>query len=101
MFVDSQLLLHKKSQSISELSPALKKSTSPQTSPLLKRAFSPSQARKKNAKPKRSTTLPRAREIQRSPKLVSIVTHDSFNENVLEVEGEGDEEAIMEDVTQL
>ncbi len=104
MFVDSQLLVHTKSQSVSELSPALKKSSnSPQTSPLLKRALSPSEIRKKVTRPKRSITLPRAREIQHQklPKLVSILTRDSFSENVLEVEGEGDEEALEEDVTQL
>lgn len=85
MFVDSQLLLHKKSQSVSELAPAIKKSsTSPQTSPLLKRALSPSEIRRKGTRPRRSVTLPR--EIKkRSPKVVSIVVPQR---EVEEVEGE-------------
>ena len=75
MFVDSQLLLHKKSQSVCELTPALKKPppSSPQTSPLLKRALSPSE-RKKSSKPRRSITLPREVHKKRSPKMVSIIT---------------------------
>ena len=103
MFVDSQLLVHTKSQNVCDISPGLKKSsTSPQTSPLLKRALSPSEVRKKITKPKRSITLPRAREAQHQkvPKLVSIISHDSFSENVLEVEGEG-EEALEEGITEL
>ena len=91
MFVDSQLLLHKKSQSTSsEHSPAIKKSSSsPQTSPLLKRALSPSE-RKRGAKPKRSITLPGDRELQqqRVPKVVSIVTPDELDKNVPEVDVE-------------
>lgn len=103
MFVDSQLLLHKKSHSVCELSPAIKKSSSsPQTSPLLRRALSPSEVRKRGTKPKRSITLPRAREVQhqRSPKVVSIVTPDGFNENVLEDDAEL-EESLVEGMTQL
>jgi len=101
MFVDSQLLLHTKSQKVCEISPGVKKSSSsPQTSPLLKRALSPSEVRKKTAKPKRSITLPRAREAQHQklPKLISLISHDSFSENVLEVEGE---EALEEGITEL
>ena len=101
MFVNSQLLLHKKSHSVCESSPTVKKSSSsPQTSPLLRRAISPSGI-KRGAKPKRAITIPRAREIQyqRSPKVVSIVTPDSFGGKVPEVEGE--EEGLLESVTQF
>ena len=57
MIVDSQLLLHKKSHSACELTPPTQKKGSPTTSPLLKRAVSPSSERKK---PRRSVTLPRS-----------------------------------------
>lgn len=104
MFVDSQLLQHTRSQNVCDISPNLKKSSnSPQTSPLLKRALSPSEIRKKNAKPKRSVTMPRAREVQHQklPKLVSIVTPDSFSENVLEVEEGDPTEEVEEGITEL
>lgn len=94
MFVDSQLLLHKKSQSVSELTPAIKKPpSSPQTSPLLKRALSPSEVRKKGAKPRRSITLPR--DVKRSRKVVSIIMPSKQSEKVKE------EEEFVEDVTML
>lgn len=115
MFVDSQLLLHKKSQSVSELASSRKKpSTSPQTSPLLKRALSPSsEARRKGARPRRSITLPREVNKKRSPKMVSIVTppqhhhrhhhhhhspHQQQQEGVAEVE---EEEELVEATTLL
>lgn len=64
MIVESQLIMHKKSHSASELTPpGQKKCASPitQTSPLLKRAVSPSESR---AKPRRSVTLPRSQKIK-------------------------------------
>ena len=92
MFVDSQLLMHKKSNSVCELAPAIKKSSvSPQTSPLLRRALSPSEVRKKGTKPRRSITLPRDKEVKRPAKVVSIITpQQSFD---MEEEGEDVEEA--------
>ena len=59
MFVDSKLLMHKKSYSACELTPPAPKKVSPNTSPLLKRAMSPSE-RRKFYHPKRSETLPRS-----------------------------------------
>ena len=59
MFVDSKLLVHKKSYSACELTPPVPKKSSPNTSPLLKRAMSPSE-RKRFYTPKRSETLPRS-----------------------------------------
>lgn len=100
MFVDSQLLTHKKSHSVCELSAAAKKtSTSPQTSPLLKRAISPSEARRRAAKPRRSITLPREVSKKRSPKMVSIVTPPHRNQGVEEVDEE--EEGPIEATTLL
>ena len=58
MIVDSQLLMHKKSHSACELTPPSGKRTSPHTSPLLKRAVSPSSERKT---PRKSVTLPKAK----------------------------------------
>lgn len=94
MFVDSQLLMHKKSLSVCELTPSMKKpSTSPQTSPLLKRALSPSEVRKKGSRPRRSITLPR--EVKkRSPKMVSIITPPHRME-------EEEEEELIEATTLL
>ena len=67
--------MHKKSHSVCELTPAYRKPpSSPHTSPLLKRALSPSSERKKSNKPRRSVTLPREVHKKRSPKVVSIVT---------------------------
>lgn len=100
MFVDSQLLMHKKSHSVCELSPSVKRTpSSPQTSPLLKRALSPSEVRRKGAKPRRSITLPREVSKKRSPKMVSIVTPPKRNEDVEEVEEE--EEGLVEATTLL
>ena len=60
MIVESQLLMHKKSHSACELTPLSQKKGSPQTSPLLKRAVSPSSERERKNKPRRSVTLPRS-----------------------------------------
>lgn len=75
MFVDSQLLYHKKSLSAHELTPPLpiqpKKSvSSPQTSPLLRRAMSPSE--KKGSKPRRAETLPRTVKHKHRVHMVKI-----------------------------
>jgi hypothetical protein len=101
MFVDSQLLVHKKSHSVCELSGSSIKrnASSPQTSPLLKRAISPSEARRKGSKPRRSITLPREVTKKRSPKVVSIITPPKRNEDVKEVEEE--EEGLIEATTLL
>ena len=65
MIVDSQLVMHKKSHSACELTPPLGRNKgSPQTSPLLKRAVSPTSERKH--RPQRSTTLPRSAGKQSS-----------------------------------
>ncbi len=64
MIVESQLIMHKKSHSASELTPPGQKKgvcTINQTSPLLKRAVSPSESRNK---PRRSVTLPRSQKIK-------------------------------------
>jgi hypothetical protein len=62
MFADSNLLIHKKSISSSEsyLSTNKKSSTSPHTSPLLKRAISPSPDQQLLVKNKKSTNLERS-----------------------------------------
>ena len=60
MFVDSKLLMHKKSFSAYELTPPAPKKVSPNTSPLLKRAMSPSERKRFYSSPKRSETLPRS-----------------------------------------
>lgn len=65
-FLESNLLTHKKSISTSELLfTGSKKSTSPQTSPLLKRAVSPSPEQPyRVTKPRRSSTLERSTNIR-------------------------------------
>lgn len=65
-FLESNLLTHKKSISTSELLfTGNKKSTSPQTSPLLKRAVSPSPEQPyRVTKPRRSSTLERSTNIK-------------------------------------
>lgn len=99
MFVDSQLLMHKKSHSVCELTPK-KPSLSPQTSPLLRRALSPSEMRRKGPRPRRSVTLPRdvEKKKHRSPKVVSIMMPPKRNE--LEEEEE-EEEGLIEATTLL
>lgn len=83
MFVDSQLLVHQKSYSVSELTPPSKK-TSPHTSPLLKRAMSPSE--RKN-KPRRSITLPReGREVQTAYKKKTTSIHLTTPERMEETQ---------------
>lgn len=77
MFVDSQLLVHQKSHSVSELTPHMKKS-SPNTSPLLKRAMSPSE--RKN-KPRRSVTIPReGRDVSHSKISIQLSTPERTEE---------------------
>ena len=81
--IDSQLLMHKKSLSAHELTPpsiACKKGgNSPHTSPLLKRAMSPSEATGGNSgKPKRSTTFPR--HGKHKPKIVPASTPEQSEE---------------------
>ena len=82
--VESQLLLHKKSLSAHELTPPLapKKSvSSPQTSPLLRRAMSPSE--RKGSKPRRAETLPRTHKS----KILKISTphhHHHHHEDIVE-----------------
>ena len=77
MITDSQLVMHKKSHSACDLTPPLKGKISPQTSPLLKRAVSPSSERRN--KPQRSVTLPRSTIKQSS--LTQRTQHSTEDRN--------------------
>lgn len=85
MITESQLVMHKKSLSAHELTPPNITSTckkggnSPHTSPLLKRAMSPSEASSGgNGKPKRSTTFPR--HGKHKPQIVPVSTPEQSEE---------------------